>query len=294
MKAPRSMTGFGRADGLWRGALLAVEARSLNHRFLEVRVRLPRDFSYLEQTVTEFVRSKLSRGRVDIFISISGMPEGTASPVLNLQLARKYIEFIEVLRSEMKGWGEPDPALLLTMRDVIMWEEGVKDPESEWVEMKPIVERALDEMIHAGYVEGERLAQDLRQRIEKLGELAERMKSAQPSELSAYKAKLEERLKELMGKAELEPVRLAQELAYWAEKCDCTEEMVRFKAHRERFIEILEKGGPMGRTLDFLVQEMMREVNTASSKALSAEVSHTAVEAKSELEKIREQVQNLE
>jgi uncharacterized protein (TIGR00255 family) len=194
----------------------------------------------------------------------------------------------------MKGWGEPDPALLLTMRDVIMWEEGAKDPESEWAEMKPIVERALDEMIHAGYVEGERLAQDLRQRIEKLGELAEKMKSAQPAELSAYKAKLEERLKELMGKADLEPNRLAQELAYWAEKCDCTEEMVRFKAHRERFIEILEKGGPMGRTLDFLVQEMMREVNTASSKALSAEVSHTAVEAKSELEKIREQVQNLE
>lgn len=288
------MTGFGRADGSWRGALLTVESRSLNHRFLEVRVRLPRDMGYLEQAVTEFVRSKITRGRVDVFISISGIPEGTALPVLNLPLARKYIEFIETLRGEMKGWAEPDPLLLLTMRDVIMWEEGTKDPESEWAEMKPVVERALDEMITAGYVEGERLAEDLRNRIGRLEELAQKMKISQPEQLSAYKAKLEDRLKELAGKAELEPGRLAQELVYWAEKCDCTEEMVRFEAHRKRFIEILEKGGPMGRTLDFLVQEMMREVNTASSKALSAEVSHLAVEAKSELEKIREQVQNLE
>lgn len=288
------MTGFGRADGAWRGASLTVETRSLNHRFLEIRVRLPRDMSYLEQAVTEFVRSKVVRGRVDVFISISGVPEGVGSPVLNLPLVRKYIEFIETLRSEMKGWAAPDPLLLLTMRDVIMWEEGAKDSESEWAEMKPIVERALDEMITAGYVEGARLEQDLRERIGRLEELVQKMKSVQPAELSAYKAKLEERLEELMGKSNLEPERLAQELAYWAEKCDCTEEMVRLKAHRERFIEVLEKGGAMGRTLDFLVQEMMREVNTVSSKALSAEVSHFAVEAKSELEKIREQVQNIE
>lgn len=288
------MTGFGRAEGEWRGARATVEVRSLNHRFLELRVRLPRDLAVLEQSAVEYVRSRLARGRVDLQVTVSGTPEGAALPTLNLPVARRYISFLKQLTEEMGLSKETDPALILNMRDVILFEEGGRDTEADWEALKPIVEKAIRDLLEAGHAEGERLAVDLKQRIERLGQLSAEMKGSQSDNLNAYRDRLGERIKDLMTKPDVDPNRLAQEVVYYAERCDCTEEMVRFQAHRERFIDLLDRGGAMGRTLDFLVQEMGREINTAASKALSAAVSHAAVEAKSELEKIREQIQNLE
>jgi len=294
MSFPRSMTGFGRAEGEWRGARVTVEIRSLNHRFIDVRVRLPHDMSALELPVVEYIRSRLARGRVEALVTVTGAPEGRALPSLNLPVARRYISFLRQLQEELGQSLETDPVLILNMRDVILWEEGSRDTEADWEALKPILEKALQELIEAGYAEGERLSADLKQRIEHLGSLTAEIKGAQSNDLGAYQERLGERVKELMARPDPDPVRLAQEVAYFAERCDCTEEMVRFQAHRERFIELLDRGGPIGRSLDFLTQEMGREVNTAASKALSAAVSHAAVEAKSEIEKIREQIQNLE
>ena len=294
MSDPRSMTGFGRAEGAWRGGKITVEARSLNHRYLEVRTKLPRELAALEPQVTEWVRGRIPRGRIDVNAAIHGLTQPISLPVLNMPLAMRYVEMYRTLAEQMNAPTDINPALILTMGDVILMQEEAVDLEAEWKSIRPVFEAAFEALDSSANAEGAKLATDLRKRIQHIAEMTDRMIQLQPEELVAYRGRLAARIQQLSERPEINEDRLAQELAYYAERCDFTEESVRLKAHIERFGEILDGSGSRGRSLDFLTQEMLREINTTSSKALSAEISQIAVEVKAELEKIREQVQNIE
>ncbi len=293
MSGPRSMTGFGRAEGPWRGGKVNVEVRSLNHRYLEVRLRLPQELAAFEALASQWVRDRMVRGRIEVSASTDGLADPVLLPTLNMSLAMRYAQLYRRLAEEIGAATEPDPALILSMRDVILMKEETLNVESEWQVIRPIFEEAFGELDAAATAEGGKLAIDIKERLSRVAELSGRMAQLQPEEILAYRDRLAARISELSKKPDVDPDRMAQELAFYAERCDFTEESVRLKAHIGRFGEILEGSGPMGRTLDFLAQEMLREANTASSKALSAAISQTTVEVKAELEKIREQIQNI-
>ena len=288
------MTGFGRAEGAWRGGKITVEARSLNHRYLEVRAKLPHELAALEPMVIEWIRGRISRGRIDVNAAIHGLTQPISLPVLNMPLAIRYVEIYRAMAEQMGAPTEVNPALILSMRDVILMQEESVDLEAEWKAIRPIFEAAFEALDASANAEGAKLALDIKKRLQHIAEMTDRMVMLQPEELVAYRGRLASRIQQLSDRPEIDEDRLAQELTYYAERCDFTEESVRLKAHIERFGEILDGSGSRGRTLDFLTQEMLREINTASSKALSAEISQIAVEIKAELEKIREQVQNVE
>lgn len=294
MSGPRSMTGFGRSTGAWRGGQITVEARSVNHRFLEVRARLPHELSALEAPVNDWVRSRMSRGRVDVLVTVSNLAEPVFKPQLNLPLAKEYARIYRKLAEEIGRPGEPEPGLILSMRDVIVMQEENIDPQAEWEAILPIFRDAFGQLEQATLLEGEKLAADVKGRLSVISGLNEKVAGLKPNELAGYRERLAGRLRQLGDMPEVSEDRLAQEMVFYAERSDSTEEYVRLKAHLERFDEILDGPPPMGRTLDFLAQEMLREINTTASKALTAEVSQAAVEMKAELEKIREQIQNME
>ncbi len=294
MSGPRSMTGFGRSNGPWRGGQITVEARSVNHRFLEVRTRLPHELSALEALVNDWIRSRMSRGRVDVQATVSNLAEPVFKPQLNRYLAKEYARMYRELAQELGHTGEPEPGLILSMRDVIVMQEESIDPQAEWEAIRPIFRDAFEQLEQAALLEGEKLAADIKARLSVISELDEKVAGLKPNELEGYRERLAARIKQLGGMPEVSEDRVAQEMVFYAERSDSTEEHVRLKAHLERFNEILDGPPPMGRTLDFLVQEMLREINTTASKALSAGVSQAAVQMKSELEKIREQIQNME
>lgn len=294
MKYPKSMTGFGRAEGTWRGGKLTVEVRSVNHRYLEVRMKMPRELSAIEPVSSEWVRNRMGRGRIDVAASVDGLTDPLFLPTLNMPLAMRYAELHKTLGHELGLDGKPDPALILSMRDVILMQEETIDLDKEWKNIKPVFVKAFDTLDEAARIEGKKLAQDIKARLENIAGLSARIVNLQPEEILEYRDRLAARITQLAEKPEIDHDRMAQELAFYAERSDFTEEAVRLRAHIERFGEIIESDGSIGRTLDFLAQEMLREINTTSSKALSAKISQVAVEIKAELEKIREQVQNIE
>jgi len=293
LSGPKSMTGFGRATGAWRGGNVTIEVRSLNHRFLEVRLKLSHELAAIEALATEWARERMARGRIDVKASADGLVDPLFFPTLNMPLAKKYAELYSRLAEEIGAPATPDTALILSMRDVILMQEEHMDVVSEWEAIRPIFEAAFDELDNASKTEGEALVKDIKERLRHIAELNERIAQIHPEEVHAYRKRLAERISQLAEKPEVDPDRLAQELAFYAARSDFTEETVRMKAHIERFGEMLETSETVGRSLEFLTQEMLREVNTTSSKALSADISQMTVDIKAELEKIREQIQNI-
>jgi len=294
LSGPRSMTGFGRAAGTWRGGQVTVEARSVNHRFLEVRTRLPHELSAMEPLVNDWIRSRMSRGRVDVQVAVSNLVQPVFKPRLNLPLAKEYARIYRELAEEIGCRADPGPDLILSMRDVIVMQEEDMDTQAEWEALLPVFRAAFERLDSSALVEGEKLAADIKKRLGIISALNKKVAELKPNELSGYRERLAGRLRQLGDMPEVNEDRLAQEVVFYAERSDSTEEYIRLEAHLQRFGEILDGSSPMGRTLDFLVQEMLREINTTASKALTAEVSQAAVEMKSELEKIREQIQNIE
>ncbi len=292
--ALKSMTGFGRAEANWQTWSLKVEVKSLNHRFLEIIPRLPKRYQALEEKVRREIRERFARGRFEIFVQISGSPPQVAALSLNQDLAEEYLRGLRYLKNLFHLPGEIEVADLLRMREVFSPVETEEDLEKLWQEMGPVLEKALEDLAEMRAREGAFLEGVLKEQLHKVEELLQAIERLKEPVLLAAKTRLEERVKKLLADQELDPLRLHQEIVFLTDRTDFTEELDRLKSHLVQFRKILQEEGPVGRKLDFLLQEMFREINTLANKAASAEISHLAVEVKCTLEKMREQVQNIE
>jgi uncharacterized protein (TIGR00255 family) len=291
------MTGYGAAEAA-DGRRWWVEVRSTNHRFLEVVVRLPRELGALEERVRAAVAQRVRRGRVEVLVRDEGGVRAREA-VVDTELARRYAQALDRLRQEL-GLDEPvSLQSLLALPEVVRLEEVRPDPEAVWEELRPVLDQALEGLVGMRAAEGQRLAEDLRGRLVRLEAWVDLVARRAEQLPAAYAERLRQRVGELLRGLQADQVpdeaRLAMEVAAYADRCDVREELVRLRSHLREARALLEAAqGAVGRKLEFLLQEMQREVNTLGSKAADLEVSRAVVEMKSELEAIREQAQNLE
>ena len=288
------MTGFGRGEGETTLGKVFVESRSVNHRYCDINVKLPRRLAPFETRIKELIRSHVSRGRIDISVKVDAMGEERAQLSVDFHLAEQYYRALQSLKKKLRLKDKITLGLLAGAKDLITAKEEPTDLEPYWQEIVPILKRSFQDMDEMKRSEGEALAKDLHQRLQRIAQQLEGIKGQYSSRLDAYQNRLAERLRSLLGGVEVDSFRFQQEIAILAERTDITEEIVRAESHLGQFLTLLEADEPVGRKMDFLLQEINREVNTVSSKANDAEISQRAIEIKGELEKIREQVQNLE
>lgn len=294
----RSMTGYGAAEQHTDGGRWWVEVRSTNHRFLEVVVRLPRELGALEDRVRAAVAQRVRRGRVEVLVREDG-GQRPREAVVDTELARRYARALEDLREELALEERLTLSALLALPDVVRVEEARRDADAAWEDLRPVLERALDGLVQMRTSEGRRLAGDLQERVARLERWVEQVARRAEELPRAYAERLRQRVADLLQALGVEGLpdeaRLAMEVAAFADRCDVREELVRLRSHLQEVRTLLQaEDGAVGRKLEFLLQEMQREVNTVGAKAADLEVARAVVEMKSELEAIREQVQNVE
>lgn len=289
-----SMTGYGRREAVWRSGSVAVEVRSVNHRFCEVVVRLPRVLSSLEDDFKRMIQRRCARGRIELTLSLQGGKEGGRTISLDRALAKQYHRLLGDLKRELGLGGTIDLALLAGFRDIVsLSDQPVADQRLTGI-AKRLVTGALADLDAMRRREGAALARDAKSRVEVVHQAAAGIAARAPQVVQEYFERMKARVEKLVGSGQADAGRLHQELALYADRCDITEELTRLESHLAQFTAALNSRGPVGRTLDFLLQEMGREVNTIGSKAGDAEISTHVVQIKGELEKVREQVQNIE
>ncbi|UFS68950.1 YicC family protein [Geomonas sp. RF6] len=290
----KSMTGYGKGEVPYAGGKIVVEIRCVNHRYGEISVKLPRQLLRFENDIKKRVSQQLQRGKIDVFIQVEGA-SGAGAPTLNLQLAFGYYKALNSIR-EALGIGEPVTlAMIAGQKDVItLATDSEAPPEEVPQELVAALDEGLQRVEEMRLFEGESLLADFLKRRSTLEELIRQVSERAPSVVGECMIRLKDRVASLLSDGGLPEERLALEVAVLADKCDVTEELVRLASHLRQFDETLARPEPVGRKLDFLLQEINREVNTIGSKANDAQIAACVVELKAELEKIREQVQNVE
>ena len=290
----RSMTGFGAGDLTTAASRYVVEVRSLNHRYLEVMVRLPRDLAPLEDRIRALVQGRVLRGRVEIAIMRENYGKRARAVKVDIDLAKTFVSALNDLKQAVELSGSPDLAMLAGLPDLVKIEEQKEDLEAGWVAIAEGVRTALDRLVAMREAEGGRLASDLERRVERLGQRIDEVERRAPAVVKEYAARLTKRIEELVRAVPVDAGRLATEVALFADRCDISEEITRFRSHLAQIRQHLSANGAVGRTLEFLVQELGREANTIGSKANDLEISSAVIAVKSELESLREQIQNVE
>jgi len=290
----RSMTGYGSAQIEREGHRLAAEIRSVNHRFCEVSIRAPKLVAMFEDQIRQLIQDKFSRGKFNLSVSWAGAGDDGDVLRLNDSVTDRYVALLTTLKQKYSLDGGLDLKTLAALPDIFTWEHSALSDEDTWSLLKDVVERACENMNGMKAREGESLSQDLDQRLALIRTALDTVVARAPLRPLEYKERLLARLQPLLGDVEIDPARLAQELAVYADRLDCTEECVRLSAHIDQFRHL--SGGPelAGRKLNFLLQEMNREANTIGSKANDVDIQHAVIVIKEELERLREQVQNVE
>ncbi|MDO9530122.1 MAG: YicC/YloC family endoribonuclease [Syntrophales bacterium] len=293
----RSMTGYGRAESALEGKKLVVEIRSLNHRNMEILFRLPGILFPLEVEIKKKISEKLFRGRVEVNVQLnsSGLNlEYEGKFELNLPLIRNYHSLLIDLKEELGLKGEISLDMITGLKGGIVPSEIEMDMEAVWEELEKTLNHSIEALIEMRGKEGEAIYRDFLSRLDTVKKSISSVKLRTPMVLLEYKKRLSDRVKELTDGMEIDETRLCQEVAIMAEKSDITEEVVRFESHIGQFYEMLESSGAVGRKIDFLLQEMNREVNTIGSKSPDAEISYNVIEIKNEISRLREQTMNIE
>ena len=288
------MTGFGTGRSRAGDEEISVEVRAVNHKHLEVKVRLPRELFALEPAVLKAVRARLVRGAVDVAVRRSVGTVSGAVPMVDAGMARAWREALRTVARATELADTPSAAQIASQPGVVRMEEPVTDLTQAEAALERALADALEALVAMREREGRALEADLSARIDRVGAVAAEVSALAPRTVEAYRARLQERVAELLRGAPLDEARLVQEVALFAERTDVAEEATRLRAHLAAFRGFLSGSEPAGRRMDFLVQEMHREVNTTGSKSQSTEISTRIVELKAELERIREQVQNVE
>jgi len=289
------MTGYGRAAFRSDGTEILVEIRTVNNRFLDIMTKLPRCIAGYEQQVREIISKRLQRGRVSVYISLSRGDESGIQLDLNLEVAKAYLKIAQKLEQDLGVAGKLSVAELLAMPDVIAVPVQETTDEEIWQLAEQSLQAAIEQLVAMRAEEGKNLAQDFRHRVEQLEKLIEEMEKRAVEQPRIEMNKLSERITKLIDNRDaVDESRLEMELALIADRIDITEECVRFHSHNQLFLQTLELEPSQGRKLNFLLQEMHREANTIGSKTSQSDVSHIVVSIKDEIEKMREQVQNIE
>jgi uncharacterized protein (TIGR00255 family) len=292
----RSMTGYGRAEAILDGQKYTVEIKSLNHRFLEISLRLPASLSALEMEIKKKIGEPLLRGKIDVSIrrDVQSSAENGQYLALNLPLAQNYFNLLMQLKQSLNLQDDIRLEMIAGQKDVFQMAELPQDDSALWQGLATVLEEALAGMVEMRRREGEILFRDLSARLDLMAQLLSRIEAKAPQVVLEYQKRLTDRVRELTSGLVVDEGRLSQEVAFFAEKSDITEEIVRLRSHLGQFLEMLDSEEAIGRKVDFLIQEMNREVNTIGAKSSDADISKQVIEIKSELAKLREQVQNLE
>jgi uncharacterized protein (TIGR00255 family) len=285
------MTGYGRSDFQIDGDGYFVEIRSLNHRYLDIKLRVSERLGPLEHRIRNALKKRVSRGALTL--SVYADAAAAEEVKLNIPAARAYLEAATVLKDETGVKGDIDVAGLMKLRDVFTVERAALDADEAWGPLAEGLDKALGQVNEWRAKEGEALEKDLREKLDTIGALLTDIEARAPEVIAAYREKIAGEMEKILER-EPDEARLLQEAALFAARTDINEELVRTRSHIEMFLKYLASDEPVGKRLDFLCQEIFREINTIASKSIDAEMKHTAVEIKGELERVREQVQNIE
>ncbi len=284
------MTGYGSSEITLQGRRYSIEARSVNHRFIDISMRLSEGFLKYEQKIREMIKRRFSRGYFTVYVHSTS--DTAKSLDINIPLARNYLDAIKRLKEELNIDGSIDLSLMLMFREIFLRGE-LEYGENNWEELKEGIDTALSKLTDMRKAEGKNLSHDISSGLVALGGYVAKIREREPSVIDFYRERLKRRI-ESFSDIQIEEQRLLAEVAIFAERSNITEELTRLDSHIEQFNKTMELNEPNGRRLDFLCQEMLREINTIASKANDVDISHMVVEMKWELEQIREQVQNIE
>lgn len=290
----KSMTGFGRYESVLNGRKFTVEMKAVNHRYLDVNIKMPKALNFFESAIRSELKNHISRGKVDVYVSYEDTAQQTNVVRYNRDIAAEYVQYMRQMAEEFGLEDNIRMSTLAKLPEVFVLEENGQDKEELWKELLRAVEGAAAMFVESRIAEGERLREDLFEKLDGMLGLVDRVEERYPQVVTEYRRKLEERTRELLGGAAVDENRLLAEVVLFADKACVDEEVVRLRSHLEATRKTLMEGGSVGRKLDFIAQEMNREANTILSKANDLALSDYAIDLKTEIEKVREQIQNIE
>ena len=290
----RSMTGFGRCEITTEEYRISVEMKAVNHRYLDLGIKMPKKFNYFEASIRSLLKQYIQRGKVDLFITYEDYTEEKMALKYNRSLASEYMEYFAKMAEQFHIENDITVSDLARYPDVLVMEQVPEDEEHMWAILKGAVEEAASRFVETRVTEGENLKADLLGKLDYMDRLVAEIEERSPKIVAEYRAKLEDKVKELLQDSAIDEARIATEVTIFADKICTDEETVRLKSHIEATRAELLSGGSVGRKLDFIAQEMNREANTTLSKSNDLEVSDKAIALKTEIEKVREQIQNIE
>lgn len=290
----KSMTGYGRGTIEEAGRAFQVEIKSVNNRYLDINIRLPRQFNALEDNVRKYITSRLSRGKIDVYINQEKISEDDVNISVDEQVAKSYYDAFTTLKEKFSLQDDISLSLIARSNDVIVIKKKEEDLEHIWNTLSKALQAAIDMFVDMRIKEGLKLSNDMLDRCEMINGILLKIEERSPEVVKEYREKILQRISDFLKEVEVDQGKLLNEVAFFADKCNVTEEIVRLKSHIEQFKNTLSSGESIGRKLDFIIQEMNRETNTIGSKANDLVITNLVVDIKSEIEKIREQVQNIE
>lgn len=290
----KSMTGYGRCEETVGGRRITVELKSVNHKYFEFSPRVTRGYGFLEDKLKNYVQSRVSRGKIDLYLSIETLEDADVVVSVNHSLAAGYIA---ALREISERYNLPDAVTAISLSrysDIFSVHKAPEDEDAIWAAVKAVTEKAVDAFIAMRETEGRRLYEDVMSRAAAIMEIVEKIEARSPETVKEYRERLEAKLREVLADTSIDEQRILTEVAIFADKVAVAEETVRLRSHFEQLKAFLNAEDPSGRKMDFLVQEMNRETNTIGSKASDSQIAYMVVDIKAEIEKIREQIQNIE
>lgn len=290
----KSMTGYGRSQKTVNGLDIMVEIKSVNHRYFEFSARIPRVYGFIEDKLKSLVSKSISRGKVDVNVTIFAVDGKNAEVKINREMARSYVEALRSVKDELELKDDLSLSVIARMPDVFNVVNAEQDEDEIWKEVEAVADEAIASFVRMREIEGARMCDDVLGRLKTVEEMVKQVEVLSPQSVIDYKARLMAKLNEVLESKNIDEARVLTEVAIFSEKLAVDEETVRLRSHLKQFNELVKKNEPVGRKLDFLLQEINREVNTTGSKCQDVEVTSVVVNMKSEIEKIREQIQNVE
>ncbi|MDO4633181.1 MAG: YicC/YloC family endoribonuclease [Eubacteriales bacterium] len=290
----KSMTGFGRAEVLQNDRKFTVEMKAVNHRYFDVSIKMPKKLSFFESSIRAVLKEYMQRGKVDVFITYEDFTEGNAALKYNEKLAQEYLSYYRKLAEDLQLRDDITASMIGRCPEVFTMEEQTIDEKELWMILEKALRGACEQFVAIRVREGEALRSDLYDKLDGMLVDVEAVEKRFPEIMTAYREKLTAKVRELLGDTQVEEGRIASEVILYADKICTDEETVRLRSHIESMRKELAAGGSIGRKLDFIAQEMNREANTILSKANDLETSNYAINLKTEIEKVREQIQNIE